>query len=43
MRRASVAESVAMTISGHQSPLVFKRHDITNHEDQRQALGAAEA
>ena len=43
MRRAGVAESVAMTISGHQSPLVFKRYDITSHEDQRLALGAAEA
>lgn len=43
MHRAGVAESVAMTISGHQSPLVFKRSDITSHEDQRQALGAAEA
>ena len=40
MRRAGVAESVAMTISGHQSPLVFKRYDITSHEDQRQALEA---
>ena len=43
MRRAGVAESVAMTISGHQSPLVFKRYDITSHEDQRQALEAGEA
>jgi hypothetical protein len=42
MRRAGVAESVAMTISGHQ-PLVFKRYDITSHEDQRQALEAADA
>jgi integrase len=43
MRRAGVAESVAMTISGHQSPLVFKRYDITSHEDQRNALAATEA
>lgn len=43
MRRAGVAESVAMTISGHQSPLVFKRYDITSHEDQRSALAATEA
>jgi hypothetical protein len=43
MRRAGVAESVAMTISGHQSPLVFKRYDITSHEDQRSALAVTEA
>lgn len=43
MRRAGVAESVAMTISGHKSPLVFKRYDITSHEDQRRALEATEA
>src|SRR3989442_5646293 len=41
MRRAGVDESVAMTISGHKSPLVFKRYDIT--EDQRRALAATEA
>jgi hypothetical protein len=43
MRRAGVAESVAMTISGHQSPLSSKRYDITSHEDQRSALAATEA
>jgi hypothetical protein len=32
-----------MTTSGQQSPLVFKRCNITSHEDQGQALGAAEA
>jgi integrase len=42
MRRAGVAESVAMTISGHKSPLVFKRYDITSHEDQQRALAATE-
>ena len=40
MRRTGVDESVAMTISGHKSPLVFKRYDI---EDQRRALAATEA
>jgi len=43
MRRAGVDESVAMTISGHKSPLVFKRYDITSTEDQRRALAATEA
>jgi len=43
MPRAGVAEGVAMTISGHQSRLVFQRYNITDHEDQRQALQATEA
>ena len=43
MRRAGVAEGVAMTISGHQSQLVFQRYNVTDHEDQRQALQATEA
>lgn len=43
MRRAGVAESVAMTISGHRSIQVFRRYDITSHEDQRRALAATEA
>ena len=43
MRRAGVDESVAMTISGHKSPLVFTRDDITSTEDQRRALAATEA
>jgi hypothetical protein len=43
MRRAGVDETVAMTISGHRSSQVFRRYDITSHEDQRRALAAAEA
>ena len=43
MRRGGVEESVAMTITGHKSSQVFRRYDITSHEDQRRALQAAES
>jgi integrase len=38
MVRAGVPESVAMSISGHKTPSMFKRYDITDGRDQRQAL-----
>ena len=36
--RAGVQQAVAMSISGHRSPAVFQRYNITAAEDQRQAM-----
>jgi integrase len=36
--RAGVSQDVAMSISGHRSPAMFKRYNITDERDQRQAL-----
>jgi len=43
MVRAGVPESVAMSISGHKTPSMFKRYDITDGRDQREALRAVKA
>jgi len=38
LRKAGVAESVAMSISGHRTNATFKRYDIVDTEDQRRAI-----
>lgn len=38
LRQAGVSEQVAMTITGHRTPAVFKRYDIVNNDDKRTAL-----
>lgn len=38
LRKSGVAESVAMKISGHRTNSTFKRYDIVDTEDQRQAM-----
>jgi integrase len=38
MRRAGVPESVAMAISGHLTSYTFKRYDITDDADLREAM-----
>lgn len=43
MIRAGVTEPVAMSISGHRSPAVFRRYNITTVDDQRRALAATQA
>ncbi|HKW92765.1 MAG TPA: site-specific integrase [Methylomirabilota bacterium] len=43
MIRAGVSEPVAMSISGHRSPAVFRRYNITTVDDQRRALAATQA
>jgi integrase len=37
--RACVSQSVAMQVTGHKTPSVFRRYDITTDEDVRQGLG----
>ena len=38
LRRAGVAESVAMKITGHRTASVFKRYDISDERDVREAM-----
>lgn len=38
LRQAGVSEQVAMGITGHKTPAVFKRYDIVNNDDKRTAL-----
>ena len=38
MTRAGVSQNVAMSISGHKTIAMFKRYDIVDVSDQRQAL-----
>jgi integrase len=40
--RAQVSESVAMTITGHKTNSMFRRYNITNMDDKRNAFIAAE-
>ncbi|MCZ6508335.1 MAG: site-specific integrase, partial [Acidobacteria bacterium] len=37
--RAGVSQSVAMQVTGHRTPSVFERYNITTNEDVRQGLG----
>lgn len=37
MVRAGVSQAVAMSISGHQTPSMFLRYNITSGDDQREA------
>ena len=39
MIRAGVSQSVAMQVTGHLTPSVFRRYDITTDEDVRLGLG----
>jgi len=38
--RANVPQTVAMSITGHVTPSVFQRYEITSTQDQEQALEA---
>jgi integrase len=38
MTRAGVSEKVAMSISGHKTIAIFKRYDIVDESDRREAL-----
>ena len=40
--RSGVDQTVAMKISGHESPEVFRRYNITSETDKRQAMTAVE-
>ena len=42
MRRAGVAETVIMKITGHRTRGVFERYNITDQSDTRQAGRMAE-
>jgi integrase len=39
LTRAGVSQTVAMQVTGHRTPSVFQRYDITTEEDVRQGLG----
>jgi hypothetical protein len=38
MRRAGVPEEVAMKITGHKTPSMFRRYNITDNRDVAEAL-----
>jgi integrase len=42
MTRAGVTETVAMSITGHKTPSMFQRYNITSSDDKRQALIATQ-
>jgi len=37
MRKAGVDEATAMLITGHKTPAMFRRYDIKNEDDLREA------
>ena len=43
LRRLGVAESVAMKISGHKTPSIFRRYDITDEADLADAAARLNA